>query len=73
MAIRRTLQAELGIKRAEMIGEAILESILDCKLECPECGFITTVSEAEPDIDEDGSLGCPKCLLADKRVAMNDI
>ena len=37
------------------------ESILDAKLECPECGLKTTVGRAIPDIDGEGSLGCPRC------------
>ena len=41
--------------------------IIDVKLVCPVCKFITSVGEAEPDIDGDGNLGCPKCLLYKKQ------
>ena len=43
------------------------ESILDVKLKCPECTLITTVDLAEPDIDGEGSLGCPRCLQVEKK------
>ena len=39
-----------------------LRSILDVKVKCPACGWSGTVGDAEPDVDGDGSLGCPKCL-----------
>lgn len=44
-----------------------LPRIADVKLKCPECGLITTVGQAEPDIDGEGSLGCPRCLCATKK------
>ncbi len=48
-----------------------LKSILDVKLKCPACCLITTVGEAEPDIDGDGSLGCPRCLAVEnKKIVM---
>ena len=40
-----------------------MQSILDEKLKCPKCGQIITVGDADPDIDGDGSLGCPDCLV----------
>ncbi len=43
------------------------ESILEVKMKCPECMLITTVDLCEPDIDGDGSLGCPRCLAVDKK------
>ncbi len=39
-----------------------MKSILDVKLKCPKCGLEATVGDAEPDVDGEGSLGCPKCL-----------
>ena len=39
-----------------------LISIMDVKVKCPECGLVVRVGDAEPDIDGDGSLGCPRCL-----------
>ena len=50
-----------------------LPRIADVKLKCPECGLITTVGKAEPDIDGEGSLGCPKCLyVMKKKIVMNE-
>ena len=39
-----------------------LGSILDAKVKCPVCGWNGTIGDAEPDVDGDGSPGCPKCL-----------
>lgn len=36
-------------------------SILQAKVRCPNCGWVGTVDRCEPDIDGDGSLGCPAC------------
>lgn len=36
-----------------------LGSILDAQLRCPLCGTVSKVGECEPDVDGDGSLGCP--------------
>lgn len=38
--------------------------ITDVKCKCPECRWEGTVGECEPDIDGDGSLGCPACFMA---------
>ena len=46
---------------------AKLGSILDVKMKCPECSLVTTVGLCEPDIDGEGSLGCPRCLYIMKR------
>ena len=35
--------------------------ITDVIMKCDSCGWIGPVSETEPDIDGDGSLGCPEC------------
>lgn len=41
---------------------------------CPYCGKIATVGDCEPNIDGDGSPGCPKCLaLWGKKVVMLEI
>ena len=39
-----------------------LESILDAAVKCPACDWNGTIRDAEPDVDGDGSPGCPKCL-----------
>lgn len=49
----------IKLQRAER--NDMSESILDAELECPRCGLKTTVSHAIPDIDGEGSLGCPRC------------
>lgn len=37
------------------------QSITDQKCGCLNCNWTGTVGECEPDIDGDGSLGCPHC------------
>jgi len=39
----------------------ILQKIGDVKGSC-NCGWVGTVDEAVPDVDGDGSLGCPECF-----------
>ena len=39
----------------------IRKRITDVACVCPVCGWTGTVGECEPDVDGDGSLGCPKC------------
>lgn len=39
-----------------------LKSITEMGMVCPKCDWTGTVYSAEPDVDGDGSLGCPKCL-----------
>jgi len=47
------------------------QSILDARMQCPECESVVSVGLCEPDIDGEGSLGCPCCLTNEnKRVAM---
>jgi hypothetical protein len=36
-----------------------LLSILDVLLRCPECGTVSRLGDCEPDVDGDGSPGCP--------------
>lgn len=36
-----------------------LPSILDVVLVCERCGQLNRVADCEPDVDGDGSLGCP--------------
>ena len=38
-----------------------LPRIGDVRVACPACGWGGVVDECEPDVDGDGSLGCPKC------------
>jgi hypothetical protein len=38
-----------------------LPKIEDVQLKCERCGWDGTVGTAVPDVDGDGSLGCPKC------------
>lgn len=37
------------------------KKIEDVRCICPKCTWVGTVYECEPDVDGDGSLGCPKC------------
>lgn len=37
------------------------ESIHDQAMVCIACGWRGTVGDCEPDVDGDGSLGCPLC------------
>ena len=39
-----------------------LGSIFDVPCHCDKCGWGGTVDSCEPDVDGDGSLGCPDCL-----------
>lgn len=49
------------------------QSILDARMQCPECESVVSVGLCEPDIDGEGSLGCPCCLTNEnKRVAMKE-
>ena len=36
--------------------------ITEVKVKCPVCGWKGTIIDAEPDVDGDGSPGCPICL-----------
>jgi uncharacterized C2H2 Zn-finger protein len=36
--------------------------ITEALMSCPKCGWTGKVIDCEPDVDGDGSLGCPKCL-----------
>ena len=36
-----------------------MTSILDAPMQCPLCGWTGRVGDTEPDVDSDGSLGCP--------------
>lgn len=38
-----------------------LKSIMDAGMFCQQCGWLGTVKDCEPDVDGDGSLGCPRC------------
>ena len=39
-----------------------LSSILDIEVKCPVCGWKGMIRDTEPDVDGDGSPGCPQCL-----------
>jgi hypothetical protein len=36
-----------------------MKSILDVRMQCRMCGAISRAGDCEPDVDGDGSLGCP--------------
>jgi len=38
-----------------------LGSITDTPAKCPACGWDGRAGQCEPDVDGDGSLGCPRC------------
>lgn len=38
-----------------------MKSIMEVRVECITCGWIGMVGDCEPDIDGEGSLGCPEC------------
>lgn len=40
-------------------GTMMLRSILDVPMTCELCGTVTRAGDCEPDVDGDGSLGCP--------------
>lgn len=43
------------------------------KVKCPNCLLIIKVGDCEPDIDGDGNLGCPRCLvISNKKVVMKE-
>lgn len=42
--------------------------IEDVAMVCSECGWTGTLGEAVPDVDGEGSLGCPMCLSVAKEV-----
>lgn len=39
-----------------------MTSIFYVTVVCPECGWCGVVRDCAPDVDGDGSLGCPDCL-----------
>ena len=41
-------------------------SILRVGCVCPKCKWIGQVKQCEPDVDGDGSIGCPKCFTVVK-------
>jgi len=47
--------------RGEMREKPLIK-ITDVKMKCPSCGWEGTVADCEPDVDGDGSLGCPDCF-----------
>ncbi len=46
---------------AETINNSIKTRITDVPCEC-SCGWWGIVYDCEPDVDGEGSLGCPRCL-----------
>jgi hypothetical protein len=38
-----------------------LRRITEVPCECPACGWSGLTGNTEPDVDGDGSLGCPRC------------
>lgn len=45
-----------------LLNQRPLKRIVDVECTCSGCGWIGTVGNCEPDVDGDGSLGCPECL-----------
>lgn len=45
-----------------------MNSIMEFPVKCSLCDWHGTVAEAEPDIDGEGTLGCPDCLEQGERV-----
>lgn len=45
-------------------------SILDAPCICPKCGWRGTVYDCEPDVDDEGSLGCFKCETIIKMIKL---
>jgi len=39
-----------------------MQRITEVPCYCPQCAWSGVTGEAEPDVDGDGSLGCPKCF-----------
>lgn len=52
----------------------IYSSITEVQMRCDNCEWTGTVWECEPDVDGDGSLGCPECLeiVIEKNTGDND-
>jgi DNA-directed RNA polymerase subunit RPC12/RpoP len=48
-------------KRIELLENALLPCITDVVGLCASCGWKGAVREMEPDVDGEGSLGCPRC------------
>lgn len=44
--------------------DEIKKSILEVHVKCPVCNWKGTVFDAEPDVDGEGSPGCPRCLCS---------
>lgn len=44
------------------MSDEILTRITDEKFLCRNCGWIGKLIDCEPDVDNDGSPGCPNCL-----------
>lgn len=38
-----------------------MRSITEVQMICPNCNWTGPVADCEPDVDGDGSLGCPEC------------
>jgi hypothetical protein len=43
-----------------------MRSITAVPCSCPECGWKGVTGDAEPDVDGEGSLGCPECYKPTK-------
>ena len=51
-----------GIKHVYTNPNRRLQSITSIFCRCKKCRWYGTVGQCEPDVDGDGSLGCPKCF-----------
>jgi hypothetical protein len=49
---------------AGTVGGVVPPSIINVSMLCPSCGWSGPVGDCEPDVDGEGSLGCPKCNSA---------
>ena len=45
--------------RAAQPKEDLVRRIMDVPMKCDLCGAVTRAGDCEPDVDGDGSLGCP--------------
>ena len=50
-----------------------MNSITDVKCYCQYCNWFGTLKDCEPDIDGDGSLGCPECSRVMRDISKYDI
>ena len=54
-----------GARVAVVVNEP-LTLIGAVRVYCPACRWTGRVDDCEPDVDDEGSLGCPRCLVVVK-------